>query len=120
MRGEALFEDLGREHDRRTNADVAKALDVLKMAAFGARVYDARRAETVIDTFGLLDRWRNGERHRRGRPAQAGYLFLFGLALRSAPGGTREPGRVHLDESSRASSDYSGTTLGASHGAHDC
>jgi hypothetical protein len=73
---EALIEDLGREHGGRTNADVAKALDLLKMAAFRARVYDARRAETVIDTFGLLDRWRHGERHRRGRPAQAGYVVL--------------------------------------------
>ena len=46
------------------------------LATFRARVYNARLGETRIDTFGLIDRWERGERHRAGRPARPGFVVL--------------------------------------------
>jgi hypothetical protein len=73
---EAMAADLGWRKGGGAAAELARALDALRLATFRARVYNARIGETRIDTFGLLDRWERGERDRLDRPARPGFLVL--------------------------------------------
>ena len=73
---EAMAADLGWRKGGGAATDLARALDTLRLATFRARVYNARMGETRIDTFGLVDRWERGERHRSGRPARPGFVVL--------------------------------------------
>jgi hypothetical protein len=73
---EALAADLGWRKGGGAAAELSRTLDSLRLATFRARVYNARLSEVRIDTFGLLDRWERGERHRDGRPARPGFLVL--------------------------------------------
>jgi hypothetical protein len=73
---EAMADDLGWRKGGGAATDLARALDTLRLATFRARVYNARLGETRIDTFGLIDRWERGERHRSGRPARPGFVVL--------------------------------------------
>jgi hypothetical protein len=73
---EGLAEDLGWRKGGGAAAALARTLDALCQATFRARVYDAGRGETRIDTFGLIDRWERGEADRRGRPARPGFVVL--------------------------------------------
>jgi hypothetical protein len=73
---EAIAQDLGWRKGGGAATELARALDTLRLATFRARVYNARLGETRIDTFGLIDRWRRGERHQPGRPAQPGFVVL--------------------------------------------
>ncbi len=73
---QALGDDLGWRRGGGTNGELTRVLDALRQATFRARVYNARLAETRIDTFGLLDRWERGEPDRAGRAATPGFLVL--------------------------------------------
>jgi hypothetical protein len=73
---EAMAADLGWRRGGGAAGELASVLDALRQATFRARVYNARLAETRIDTFGLLDRWERGEPDRRGRSARPGFLVL--------------------------------------------
>ncbi len=73
---EAMAADLGWRKGGGAATELGRALDTLRAATFRARVYNARLAETRIDTFGLLDRWERGEGHQAGRPARAGFVVL--------------------------------------------
>jgi hypothetical protein len=73
---EAMAEGLGWRKGGGAAAELARALDTLRSATFRARVYNARLGETHIDTFGLIDRWERGERHRPARPARPGFVVL--------------------------------------------
>jgi hypothetical protein len=73
---EAMAADLGWRKGGGAASELARALDALRGATFGARVYNARLKETRIDTFGLIDRWERGEPDRSGHPARAGFLVL--------------------------------------------
>ena len=73
---EAMAADLGWRKGGGAATELARALDTLRLATFRARVYNARLGETRIDTFGLIDRWERGERHRSGRRAQPGFVVL--------------------------------------------
>lgn len=73
---EGLAADLGWRKGGGAAGELAKTLDALRAATFRARVYNARLSETRIDTFGLIDRWDRGERHRDARPARPGVLVL--------------------------------------------
>lgn len=73
---EAMAADLGWRKGGGAAGELARALDALRLATFRARVYNARIGETRIDTFGLLDRWERGERHRSACPARPGFVVL--------------------------------------------
>jgi hypothetical protein len=73
---EGLAGDLGWRKGGGAAAELARTLDALRLATFRARIYNARLSETRIDTFGLLDRWERGDRHRDGRAARPGFLVL--------------------------------------------
>ena len=73
---EAMAADLGWRKGGGAATELARALDTLRVATFRARVYNARLAETRIDTFGLLDRWERGEGHQAGRPTRPGFVVL--------------------------------------------
>ena len=110
---EGLAADLGWRKGGGAAAELARTLDALRSATFRARVYNARLSETRIDTFGLLDRWQRGERHRDGRPARPGFLvlgdwlheqlvrghltFVDWSQLRALQGGTARRLLVYLD-----------------------
>jgi hypothetical protein len=49
---EAMADDLGWRKGGGAATDLARALDILRLATFRARVYNARLGETRIDTFG--------------------------------------------------------------------
>jgi hypothetical protein len=73
---QAMAADLGWRRGGGAAGELASVLDALRQATFRARVYNARLAETRIDTFGLLDRWERGEPDRQGSPARPGFLVL--------------------------------------------
>jgi hypothetical protein len=73
---EAMAADLGWRKGGGAAAELARALDALRLATFRARVYNARLGAARIDTFGLIDRWERGERHRTGQPARPGFIVL--------------------------------------------
>jgi hypothetical protein len=73
---EAMADELGWQKGGGAAGELARALDTLRLATFRARVYNARLAETRIDTFGLIDRWERGKRHQSGRPARPGFVVL--------------------------------------------
>jgi hypothetical protein len=73
---EGLAADLGWRKGGGAAAELGRSLDALRTATFRARVYDAPRSETRIDTFGLIDRWERGEADRAGQPAQPGFVVL--------------------------------------------
>lgn len=75
---EGLTREFGWGNGGHNRAEIAGAMDALRMASFHARIYDARRQETRITTFGLLDRWEAGVRHKAGAPARAGFAELGG------------------------------------------
>jgi hypothetical protein len=51
---QAIAADLGWRQGGGAAGELASVLDALRQATFRARVYNARLAETRIDTFGLL------------------------------------------------------------------
>jgi hypothetical protein len=73
---EAMATDLGWRKGGGAALELAGALDALRQATFRARVYNARVAETRIDTFGLIDRWERGEGQRARRSARPGFIVL--------------------------------------------